>query len=52
LIKDIVKQLRDLAQECTWQSRHTRQGSLSRALQELGVLLATKALELERRFDH
>jgi hypothetical protein len=42
--------LRSVAERCTRMARDCRRYELSRALQELGIELMSKAGELEKRF--
>jgi hypothetical protein len=50
MIKSIVEDLRSTAEKCTRLARDCRRYELSRALQELGIELMTKAAELEKKF--
>jgi hypothetical protein len=50
MIKTIAQDLRTVAESCTRMARDCRRYELSRALQELGIDLMTKAAELERKF--
>ena len=50
MIKSIVEDLRSAAEKCTRLARDCRRYELSRALQELGIELMTKAAELEKKF--
>jgi len=50
MIKTIAEDLRALAERCTREARDCQRYKLSRALQELGIELASKATELEREF--
>jgi hypothetical protein len=52
MVGGLVKDLRMLAQHCLRLARETRDDELSRALQELGIELAEKAQELEKKFDY
>lgn len=51
MVKDIVDELRVIAQRCTRLARGCLDRELARALEELGINLATKASEFECRFD-
>jgi len=51
MINGIVSELRDLAQKCMKLARETGDSDISRALQDLGIDLAAKALALEEKFD-
>ena len=51
MIKSIAGDLRAVAERCTKLARDCRRYELSRALQELGIELMTKASDLERKFD-
>jgi len=51
MIKDIIKDLRELAQKCTGFARNCQTCSLSNVLEELGTDLMVKAQELEQKFD-
>lgn len=50
MIKNIVGDLRAIAERCARCSRDCKRYELSRALDELGIELMTKASELERQF--
>jgi hypothetical protein len=50
MIKTIAEDLRGVAERCTRMARDCRRYELSRALQELGIELMSKAGELEKRF--
>lgn len=50
MIKIIIQDLRTTAERCTKVARDCRRYELSRALQELGIELMTRASELEREF--
>jgi len=50
MIKTITGDLRTVAERCTRLARDCQRYELSRALQELGIELMTKASELEREF--
>jgi hypothetical protein len=51
MIKDIVGDLRRIAERCSRLSRDCKKYELARALDELGIELMTKASEIERNFD-
>jgi hypothetical protein len=51
MIKNIVGDLRAIAERCARFSRDCKRYELARALDELGIELMTKASELERTFD-
>lgn len=51
MIKNIVGDLRAIAERCARFSRDCKKYELARALDELGIELMTKASELERQFD-
>jgi hypothetical protein len=51
MIKSITDELRAIAQRCACLARECSNDALSRALEELAADLATKALELECKFD-
>jgi hypothetical protein len=51
MVGGIIKDLRTLAQHCMRLARESKDQEISRALQELGIELAQKALELEKRFE-
>ena len=51
MINDIVKELRELAQKYMKIARESGETDVSRALQDLGIDLAAKALALEEKFD-
>jgi hypothetical protein len=51
MIKNIVSDLRTLAERCARSSRDCKKYELARVLDELGIELMTKASELEREFD-
>jgi hypothetical protein len=51
MIKDIIENLRAIAQKSSTCARDCTHGDLSRALQELSVDLTAKARELEEKFD-
>ncbi len=51
MVKNIIDELRGLAQHCTCQARDCADPDLSHALEELAVDLVAKASDLERRFD-
>ena len=51
MIKNIVGDLRAVAERCSRYARDCQRSELSRALDELGIELMTKASELERQFD-
>jgi hypothetical protein len=50
MIKTLTEDLRAVAERCTRMARDCRRYELSRALQELGIELMTKASELESKF--
>jgi len=50
MIKTVAQDLRTVAERCTRMARDCRRYELSRALQELGIELMTKAAQLERKF--
>jgi hypothetical protein len=50
MIKTLTDDLRAVAERCTRLARDCRRYELSRALQELGIELMTKASELESKF--
>ena len=50
MIETVAQDLRTVAERCTRIARDCRRYELSRALQELGIDLMTKAAELERKF--
>lgn len=51
MIKSIIEEMRLVAQKCTSLSRGCLDRELAQALEEVGVDLATKASELESKFD-
>jgi len=51
MVRSIIENLRAVAQQCTSHARDTSDEDLSRALQELGVVLTAEALALEENFD-
>ena len=51
MVKSIVEKLRAVAQQCTTHARDTSDEDLSRALQELGIVLTAEAQSLEESFD-
>jgi hypothetical protein len=51
MIHEIVNDLRDCAHRCQRVARARRNEAASRLLEELGVLLMERALELEQMFD-
>ncbi len=50
MLKTVIQDLRATAERCTKVARDCRRYEVSRALQELGIELMTKASELEREF--
>jgi hypothetical protein len=51
MVGGIIKDLRALAQHCLRLARESEDEEISRALQELGIDLAEKALALEKKFE-
>jgi len=51
MVKDLVGDLRAIAERCSKYARDCKGYELSQALEELGVELMAKAAELETRFD-
>jgi hypothetical protein len=51
MVGGIIKDLRALAQHCLRLARESKDEEISRALQELGIDLAEKALALEKKFE-
>jgi len=51
MIKNIVGDLRAIAERCSRFSRECKKYEIARALDELGIDLMTKASELERKYD-
>jgi hypothetical protein len=51
MMKNITKDLRELAHKCTALARNCQTCSLSNVLEELATDLMAKALELEHKFD-
>jgi len=51
MVKNIIDELRTVAQRCTRLARDCLDREIAHALEQLGVNLATKASELECRFD-
>lgn len=50
MIKNIAKELRIIAEQCSGFARDCRRYELSRSLQELSIELMTKASELEEKY--
>jgi hypothetical protein len=50
MIRDIIEDLRQLAQKCTSSARDCQTYPLSVILEELGIDLMAKARELEQKF--
>lgn len=50
MLKTVIQDLPATAEPCTKVARDCRRYEVSRALQELGIELMTKASELEREF--
>ena len=51
MIKNIVGDLRAIAERCSRFSRECKKYEIAQALDELGIDLMTKASELERKYD-